>query len=688
VTYFARGVVLCALLSLGCAQAVEIEPPPSSQGDCDEGFIDCGDACVDPLTDPKNCGSCGNDCNEGVCVEGACADECPPGTLECEPGSCSDISVDPVHCGSCTNACPPDQTCLNASCTCAGSAPDECPDGCTNVLTDPQNCGICGLICAPNESCVNGSCAPQCAPGDTLCGTECVDVSSDDAHCGSCFNACPPGSECNSFTCVCSTQQCGACAPQSLSSTVPQTVTGTTFNALNSLEPVCAALGAADVAYTFTAPSTANFAFDTIGSTFDTVLYAFDGLSCTLLACDDDTFGVESFINMPLNAGQQVVVVVDGFAAGDAGPFTLNVSSPPPCPTAVLGPTTPQSVVGNSSSSVAYYSSSCGGPGPEDSYAFTAPSTGLYVFDTIGSSIDTVIYARDFDCMGFELGCDDNGGGGSASQLALNLFQGQTIVLFVDAQSGGGAYTLNVSGPPPPPPCPTTNLGSALPQSVSGDTTLSASAYTGTCAGFGPENTYSFTAPVTGTYQIDTIGSAYDTVVHVRDTDCNGPELGCDDDSGGNFNSLVVVNLVQGQTVAIFADSYSSGGSYVLNISPPPPCPALSLGSISPQTVMGNTSGGSNLYVGSCAGSGLEDSYSFTAPANGTYTFDTIGSPYDTVLHVRDGTCGGLELACDDDAGGNLTSLLSVTLAQGQQVVVFVDSFFGSGPYSFHVSGP
>jgi hypothetical protein len=236
--------------------------------------------------------------------------------------------------------------------------------------------------------------------------------------------------------------------------------------------------------------------------------------------------------------------------------------------------------------------------------------------------------------------------------------------------------------------CPNNMLMSVAPQNVNGNNAAAPSVYMGICGGSGPEDSYSFTAPASGLYTIDTIGSATDTVLHVHDMTCQGLELACDDDGGGGLTSLVQVNLTQGQQVVIFADSFSSGGSYVLNISGAAMCPSLSLGSTSPQTVNGDNSLGSSSYSGSCAGNGPENGYSFSAPATGTFTFDTIGSATDTVLHVHDGSCVGLELACDDDAGGNLTSLLSVGLTQGQAVVVFVDSFSSGGPYVLHVAGP
>lgn len=44
--------------------------------DCSEpGQIQCGNRCIDPLTDAAHCGDCGHACAPGdVCVEGECED--------------------------------------------------------------------------------------------------------------------------------------------------------------------------------------------------------------------------------------------------------------------------------------------------------------------------------------------------------------------------------------------------------------------------------------------------------------------------------------------------------------------------------------------------------------------------------------------------------------------------------------
>ena len=62
-----------------------------------------------------------------------------------------------------------------------------------------------------------------------------------------------------------------------------------------------------------------------MGSTYDTTLYVL-GASCTglQLACNDDSFGLQSELFIALTAGQTVTIVVDGF--GDqSGSYTLNI---------------------------------------------------------------------------------------------------------------------------------------------------------------------------------------------------------------------------------------------------------------------------------------------------------------------------------------------------------------------------
>ncbi|GIW44316.1 MAG: hypothetical protein KatS3mg077_1598 [Candidatus Binatia bacterium] len=92
-------------------------------------------------------------------------------------------------------------------------------------------------------------------------------------------------------------------------------------------------------------------------------------------------------------------------------------------------------------------------------------------------------------------------------------------------------------------------------------------------------------------------------------------------------------------------------------------------------SVSGETSGESG-DAGSCGGTEAPElSLTFTAPRAGSYTFDTFGSAFDTVLYVR--SENGTELGCNDDVqlGVHAWSRVRVTLGAEQTVRVIVDGF-------------
>lgn len=124
---------------------------------------------------------------------------------------------------------------------------------------------------------------------------------------------------------------------------------------------------------------------------------------------------------------------------------------------------------------------------------------------------------------------------------------------------------------PTPLPCPQTNLGTALPVSVSGTTAGGSNELFGSCGGFSaPEATFRYTAPVTDSYVIDTYGSAFDTILYVLSGSCSASQLACDDDdlTSGVLQSKLTLSLNAGQIIVIVVDGFGGeNGTFNLHIN-------------------------------------------------------------------------------------------------------------------------
>ena len=100
-----------------------------------------------------------------------------------------------------------------------------------------------------------------------------------------------------------------------------------------------------------------------------------------------------------------------------------------------------------------------------------------------------------------------------------------------------------------------------------GDTGNSASTHRGSCAGGGQERVFRLSPQQAGTLCIDTAGSQFDTVLHVRRGLCDSiqSELICNDDHIG-VQSSVEFEVEAGESYFVFVDSYNSAGRFVLNV--------------------------------------------------------------------------------------------------------------------------
>jgi hypothetical protein len=87
----------------------------------------------------------------------------------------------------------------------------------------------------------------------------------------------------------------------------------------------------------------------------------------------------------------------------------------------------------------------------------------------------------------------------------------------------------------------------------------------------------------------------------------------------------------------------------------------------------GTTEGAPDRLTGACGSNdGPERTFRWTAPRAGRWLWDTAGSGYDTLLFIRDASCDGEEIACNDDGAADLSSQVSVELDAGQTIVVVV----------------
>lgn len=496
------------------------------------------------------------------------------------------------------------------------------------------------------------------------------------------------------------------CADEQLS-TVPATVVGHTLGHGDDTPSTCAAddpRNVDDFAVEFVAPADATYTFTTLRSRTDPIVSVTDGCDGAVLGCSDggDDKGV---VTVPLVAGQKAIVVVDG---GDA--FQLDVFAVQPTedcangldddadrlldcidPDCTCGAVCPDEVADGAPVHVS--SSTWGrsddylpktnvgyvdGPISDTTVAFTAPTAGRYAVAVTGQAFAPHLALLD-GCDGRELAST------YGTPFALDLAAEQTVILVVDGWYAWpeGAFDVDFYE--------VADTETSCTDGIDDDLLFGADCHDPACdrdcfedctnardddgddAVDCADRTCADAAPCVEAGCVDGVDDDGNGLVDCADPDCDGDPFcaedcsnRADDDRDGAIDCL---------------DGACTGDPRCAAT-----CPADTL--VGTGTVHGRTVGRPDLGTPSCqvgAPIGSDWTVAFTAPDDGRYRFDTLGSTSTGALVVLDG-CGGTELGCDAPPFGRGAEVV-VELVAGQSVVAMVDTFVERGEFDVNVTG-
>lgn len=365
--------------------------------------------------------------------------------------------------------------------------------------------------------------------------------------------------------------QLPGCTPQDLPSDLFFDVVGDNIGG-DDLEDACGGELSRERYYEFRAPEAGTYRFEVVEADFDPILQLREPGSCggPLLDCNDDFFDILPRLERPMAAGESIVIAVDGFS-GSEGSFVLSGQflddePPPVCQFEDLGASESVNIVVGPPANPGVHSGTCGGEGVgELVFRWTAPSSRVWVFDTEGTGGDSIIYLRS-DCESAgSIECNaDNDNQTSFARIARFVPAGAEVFAFVDGQFGPiGPVALNIE----PAVCFDEDIGTAIDTSFFGSTVGGVDRLTPPCEGSStPEFNFLWEAPFSGPVEFNTIGSNFDTVLHVREGGCGGQVVACNDDFF-DLQSRVVIEAQAGQTYTISVDGFDGqAGAFTLNI--------------------------------------------------------------------------------------------------------------------------
>jgi hypothetical protein len=409
-----------------------------------------------------------------------------------------------------------------------GDGKKDYPDdpGCTSPTDDDETDD-----CTPRPA---GPMCPECGDGIDNDGDGKIDY--------------PADTQCQAASST--SEACQSHEPVS-AITMP-TTTGDTSGATSDFDPTCASsTGLPDLTYRLDVP-----ALDSLTMTATTTSWSAElellNTTCTgtALACAYQTFTQTNV------AAGTYYAVVDGDFTGDSGPFTLTVSGK------IKNGASCESALAQSGALVCGTGYSCAGTMGSRTCQPAQCSDGID--NDHDGKID---YPNDPGCS--DPGDNDETDPATAPVCsnAMDDDSDGTTDYPNDygCSSAAGASEVFCVGEMDPTSKITTKTTTGTTASKSNDHQPMLCSLSSSSAA--PDVAYALQLPVqVATLQIDTIGSSFDTMLYVRDTQCM-TDVACDDDSGGSATSLITMTNVSPGGYAIVVDGYSSSnGAFTLNV--------------------------------------------------------------------------------------------------------------------------
>ena len=601
----------------------------------------CHERCVDVMSDPENCGACDMACDAGyACEQGNCVLGCTK--VDCD-GECVDTSIDPANCGACGSVCGLGEVCDQGVCAAfCGPGVEECFGSCTNTGSDPANCGACGNVCSVEEVCSEGACTVVCGPGVEQCGGSCTDTSTDPVNCGDCGVECDPGLVCSQGACVlaCSggSTQCGNFCVDT--SNDPQNCGD--CGTVCSHDEVCvggicancpAGMEQCDGACVDTSSSVQH-----CGGCGNACPHSGHGdAECAAGECEvecdpgwadcDGNGYCESRLTLDGNCGACGVTCPSGQTC-ESGTCTPCQQGTTYCSGACVDTTA--------------HPDHCGG-------------CGLSCPHLANTNIYCVAGVCSHSCFSGCVDCDED------------MATGCEVRVTTDRKNCGtcgvqcGDDEICSSG---------TCQACAADQTRCGNNCKNTLSDKMNCGGCG----------------VNCVTSAPNGVsvcqAGVCSIECKTSYLDCDG------NPLTGCETKNGHDNCGACSVVCSSDSFCGKSDTCEPCVPTELPSTLPISVSGTTVGEPDTFSSSCGPGVAPDAYfTFTAPAAGTYTVDTVGSSFDSVLELRDGSCRGEKISCHNGPGNEASR--TVSLDAGQTIIIIVDGRYSSqGQFVLNVHSP